>query len=242
MNRYIQRTYRLSAGARDLAGFEVKVRETDLWVAADRNLESEARDLVLAARRQVESYIRMHPEFVTAMTPLEADPLAPPVVLEMLKASRRVGVGPMAAVAGTIAEHVGRGLLALSTRVIVENGGDVFLGLQRDVTLRIFAGRSPLSDKLGIRLPTGLMPAGVCSSSGTVGHSYSSGRSDAVCVVSPSTALADAAATALGNRIKEAKDLEPAAQWAAGVEGITGAVMIIGKAVAAWGDLELVEL
>ena len=86
------------------------------------------------------------------------------------------------------------------------------------------------------------MPCAVCTSSGTVGPALSFGRGDAAVVVSPSGALADAAATALGNRIRGAADVEAAVQWAAALPGVIGAVAIAGEAMAAQGDLELQPL
>jgi hypothetical protein len=242
MDPYTTRTYRRRVDAVDLVPFEVKVRETDLWIGAAANLEGEARDLVFEARHQVESYINEHPDFLNALTPYPEDVLAPPVVQGMLRASRRVGVGPMASVAGAIAEYVGRGLLQWTDRVVVENGGDVFLHLQRSVTVDVFAGPSRMSDRIGLGVPAEAMPIGVCTSSGTVGHSMSMGKADAVCVLSRDTALADSAATALGNRIRSQRDLEDAARWIAGIEGISGTVLIVGKALSAWGDVELVAL
>jgi len=118
----------------------------------------------------------------------------------------------------------------------------VFLSLTRDVTVTVFAGDSPLSERIGIRIPAASMPLGVCSSSGTVGHSLSLGAADAVTVVATSAGLADSAATALGNRIKNRSDLKAAAEWAAFIEGIVGVVMIMGKALAVWGNVEIVEL
>ncbi len=228
--------------ARDLVGFEVKVRETDLWIGADRPLETEARNLVFAARRPLEAYLNEHPEFLSSLSPVPWDPLAPPMVQDMIRAAGRVGVGPMASVAGAVAEYVGKGLLAWSSQVVVENGGDVFLCLGRPVTVKVFAGRSSLSRRVGLRIPERLMPLGVCSSSGSIGHSLSMGKADAACIVASSTTLADSAATALGNRIRKHADLEEAASWAAGIQGIAGGLIILGKAMAAWGDVELVTL
>ena len=242
MNDDSERTYRRRVRARGLVAFEVKVRETDLWIAAGRPLESEARDLVFEARQPLESYLDEHGEMLSALSPVADDPLAPPIVQEMIRASRGAGVGPMASVAGAVAEQVGRGLLRYTDQVVVENGGDVFLSLGRSVTVRVFAGRSPLSRRIGLSIPPGEMPVGVCSSSGSIGHSLSLGRADAACVVASSTALADAAATALGNRVRARSDLDKAASWAAGIPGLRGGLVILGKAMAAWGNVELVEL
>jgi ApbE superfamily uncharacterized protein (UPF0280 family) len=242
MDGCIERTYRRRIHPQGLLGFEVRVRETDLWIGAQGDLSSQARDLVIQCRRPLEEYVEAHPGFLGALHPLPDDPLAPPIVREMIRVSRPAGVGPMASVAGVIAERVGRGLLPLTSQVIVENGGDVFLSLTRDVTVTVFAGDSPLSERIGIRIPADSMPLGVCSSSGTVGHSLSMGTADAVTVAAASAGLADSAATALGNRIKNRSDLKAAAEWAASIQGIVGVVMIIGKALAVWGDVKIVEL
>ena len=242
MPQYIERTYRNRVSARDLTCFSVAVKETDLWVCADKNLEKETRDLIFDCRHQLESYIKSHPEFQNSLVPLVLDPYAPPIVKEMTRETKKVDVGPMASVAGAIAQYVGMGLLDLTDQVIVENGGDIFLKADRPLTVSIFAGPSPLSGKFGLLVPVRQMPLGVCSSSGTVGHSLSRGIADVVCTLSPSSALADGAATALGNRVKKKRDLEEVAVWADQIEGVLGGIAIVGDTMATWGDIELVEV
>jgi ApbE superfamily uncharacterized protein (UPF0280 family) len=150
----------------------------------------------------------------------------------------------MAAVAGVIAEYVGRGLLkrADCDEVVVENGGDIFMQRQKDCLAAIFAGESPLSYRVGIRIPARDMPLGICTSSGTVGHSLSLGQADSVTVIAHSTALADATATRLGNEVGRAGDLGPALKLAAEIPGLTGVVIVIGEELGAWGQVELVGL
>lgn len=242
MNAFRERTYRKRVTARGLTSFQVAVKETDLWVSAGRKLEDETRDLVLNQRHQLEGYIRSHPDFLTALKPYPHDPYAPPIVREMIQETRQVGVGPMASVAGAMAQYVGKGLLQWTDQVIVENGGDIFAKANRPLTVSIFAGDSPLSEKIGILIPREKMPLGICSSSGTVGHSLSMGVADVVCILAVSATLADGAATALGNRVRGKKDLEQVGRWAAEVEGILGGLVILGESMATWGDMELVSL
>ncbi len=239
---YRERTYRKHVRTKGLVSFQVQIKETDLWVSAGRDLDREARDLVIACRHPLEHYILAHPLFLTSLQPLPDDPFAPPLVKEMINVACQVGTGPMASVAGAIAQCVGQGLLRLSEEVIVENGGDLFMAAKRPVTVAIFAGGSPFSEKLGMRFYPAQMPLGVCTSSGTIGHSLSLGNADAVCILSRSAALADAAATAMGNRIKSTRDVGPATDWARSVEGILGGVVIIGATMASWGEVELVTL
>jgi len=242
MPDYTKRFYRNRVKSEDLVSFEVTVKETDLLVSAEQKLDKETRDLVFESRHQIESYIRSHADFLTALDPYPDDPYAPPLVKEMIESTREVGVGPMASVAGAIAEYVGRHLLEKTTQVIVENGGDLFIKADRPVRVSIFAGTSPLSEKIGLVLAPELMPLGVASSSGTVGHSLSLGKADVGCVLSPSAALADAAATALCNRIQGPKDLSRIDDWAKGIKGILGALVILGDRMATWGKIELVAL
>ena len=242
MTEYKERTYRKRVNTRDLVSFHVVVKETDLWVSADRNLEKETRDLVLAYRLQLESYISSHQTFMTTLQPYPEDPWAPPLVKEMIKMTRSVGVGPMASVAGAMAQFVARDLLKSTGQIIVENGGDIFLKAERPITVSIFAGESPLSEKIGLKIPIRLMPLGICSSSGTVGHSLSMGAADVVCILSSSAILADGAATSLCNLIKSKRDLEMVSRRAQKIKGIMGGLAIIGDVMVTWGDIELIAL
>ena len=239
---YEPRTYRTRMAREGLVGFRVAVQETDLWVLAERDFTRQVREVVVQERRQLEAYIAAHPGFLETLAPWPDDPFAPPVVKEMIAAARRVGVGPMAAVAGALAERVGQALSSLSEEIIVENGGDLFLSIRRPATVALYAGKSPLSRRVGLKLDPALSPLGVCTSSGTVGHSFSFGRADAACVLASSAALADAAATALGNRVPDAGGIPIALEWAAGVPELIGAVVIVGDKLGVWGRVELAPL
>ena len=176
---YEPRIYRTRMARSGLTGFRVAVKETDLWVLASRDFTQEVRELVIQERQQLEAYIAGHPGFLTSLVPWPPDPFAPSIVWEMIEAAATAGVGPMAAVAGTLAGRAGRHLSALSLEVIVENGGDIYLSITRPATVALFAGKSPLSHRVGFNLDPALSPLGVCTSSATVGHSLSFGRADA---------------------------------------------------------------
>jgi ApbE superfamily uncharacterized protein (UPF0280 family) len=236
------RTYRTRMARPGLQGFRVAVKETDLWVLAARDYTREVHELVIQERQQLEAYIAGHPGFLSSLAPWPPDPFAPPVVREMIQAAAVAGVGPMAAVAGALAARVGRQLALLSPEVIVENGGDIFLAITHPATVALLAGKSPLSHRVGLKLDPSLSPLGVCTSSATVGHSLSFGRADAACVLAPSPALADAAATALGNRVQGPDTIAPALEWVASLPELLGAVLIVGEKLGAWGRVELVPL
>jgi ApbE superfamily uncharacterized protein (UPF0280 family) len=236
------RTYRSRVRSRRLARFTVTVKETNLLIHAARDLAQRARELVLEHRAYLEAYIQRYPAFASTLEPWPLRGPAPAVVSEMIAAAAAAGVGPMAAVAGAIAEQVGRGLLALSAEVIVENGGDVFLTTANPATVAVFAGASPLSMAIGLRIACGEAPMGVCTSSGTVGHSLSFGKADAVCVVSLSTAVADAAATAIGNRIRTPGDIAAGIRFGQSIRGVRGILVIVAERLGVWGDIELVDV
>lgn len=241
-DRYREKTYRKRVSCEGLRSFQVVCQETDLMVQADRLLERQAREKVLACRGHIEGYIQRHPDFATTLVPWTEQAMAPEVVRIMIRAGRAAGVGPMAAVAGAVAETVGRGLLKESGQVVVENGGDVFIRTDGPVVAGIFAGTSPLSMKMGIAVPASSDGIGLCTSSATVGHSLSRGTADAVCVVSASCSLADAAATAIGNRVRSLGGIKPGIDFGRQIAGVMGIVVVAGREMGAWGRVELVPL
>jgi hypothetical protein len=239
---YQERSYRNLLSDDGLFSFQVTVKETDLYIKATQDLREMARQAIIHHRFQLEQYISKYPEFFRSLVPLATDEYAPPIVRDMIQAAQCAGVGPMAAVAGAMAESVGKDLLVSSAEVIVENGGDIFIQSAKELKVGIFAGKSPLSFRVGLKIPAANHGWGVCTSSGTVGPSLSFGRADAVCVLAPSASLADAAATAVGNIVGSSTDLPKGLEKAQTIAGLTGVVIIIGDKLGAWGEVELTEI
>lgn len=201
-------------------------------------MEKEVRRL----RRQLRAYISRYPDFLSTLKPWPGDPGAPELVQRMIAAAAKTGVGPMAAVAGAIAEMLGHALLAAGVEeFFIENGGDLYFTRIKPRLVAVYAGSSPFSWQLGLKIPPG-KPLSVCTSSGTVGHSFSMGRADAAVVLSPDGALADAAATAAANRVQGPADLEKTAEFIGSIPGVTGVLLICGETLAALGDIELADL
>jgi len=240
-DEFVARDYRDKAVPAGLVSFRVAVEETDLWIAADRDLTSEAVRSIKVHRAGIEEYIDQYPGFSESLTPWKKQVPGGSLVARMVDASTAVRIGPMAAVAGALAHAVAADLAEFSARVLVENGGDLFLVGTGSNTVGLWAGPSPLSGRLGLALDPGSGTA-VCSSSGTVGPSMSFGRADCATVIAPSGALADAAATELGNRVREPADIEAGLDWALSVTGVTGAIVIFGDRIGAKGQVELVPL
>ena len=238
---YKRRFYRDLIRLEDLVTFEVAIKETDLFVSSCRELKEEAGNAILKYRNQIEDYIRETPLFQRSLKPLPVDEKAPEVIRTMQEASLKAGVGPFASVAGAIAEFVGKDLLKYSREVIVENGGDIFLKTLKKRRIGIFAGKSKFSNRLALEILPDETPLGVCTSSGTVGHSLSLGKADAVVVVSGFTSLADASATAIGNLIKKKEDIPLGIERAKEIEGLRGIVVIKDDKLGIWGNLKLIR-
>ncbi|MFP3982718.1 MAG: UPF0280 family protein [Desulfurivibrionaceae bacterium] len=241
---YINRDYRNRIDADGLISTFVRVSQTDLQILADRDIKESATHLVIQYRSQLENYIARNPLFLTALEPLPWDRLAPPIVKDMLAAADKAGVGPMAAVAGAISGFVGRDLLADEgcSEIIVENGGDIYLKRSRSSCVNIYAGTSVLSNRIGIKIAREGMPIGICTSSGTIGHSLSLGQADSVTVLAPDISLADAAATRIGNEIRRVGDLEKGLSLGKSIPGLTGVVIVMDENLGAWGDIEIIRL
>jgi ApbE superfamily uncharacterized protein (UPF0280 family) len=237
-----ERFYRTWCKGTHLIPFQVAIKETDLWLKARRPLINETKELVFKYRAQLEKYISLCPGFKRGLSPLPYDPFAPKLIKNMMIAGKEAGVGPMAAVAGAIAQATGKGLLQYSEEIIVENGGDIFIYVKRPIFISIFAGSSQLSNRLAVRLSPSKMPIAVCTSSATIGHSLSQGKADAVTVVAHDAALADASATAICNLIKTRTDIEIGISFAKKIKEILGVLIILKEYLAAWGQIKLIPI
>ena len=240
LTMYKPRTYRSWVKEGALVSFEVIEKETDLFISASQELKDKARESILNYRKEIEDYIKREPRFRVTLEPLEAKVGAPRIVKAMCEAGKKAGVGPMAAVAGAIAEFVGRDLLMSCDEVIVENGGDIFMRSLTSKKMGVYAGeKSPFTGKLAIEIEPSPDGIGVCTSSGTVSHSLSFGKADAALIISKWPALADAMATAVGNRVKGPADIEKAVEFAKSIKDVSGVLILIGDKMGSWGSVKL---
>jgi ApbE superfamily uncharacterized protein (UPF0280 family) len=235
---YRARYYRRWQNPPDLVSFSVRQGETDLQIYAQSDLSSRVAELTARYRRQIEETIQQHPQFETSLVPLNLEsPYR--IIREMIEKSKLAGVGPMAGVAGAVAEYVGSGLLPCSDDLIVENGGDLYIKSQSDRTMLVYAGEdSPFRDRLILKLKARQEPYGVCTSSAAIGHSLSFGKTDATVIVAPSVISADVFATAIGNLVKNEDDIENGLELVKDCGICFGALIVIGERVGAWGEIE----
>ena len=239
---YQPRYYRDWSKDRDLVSFQVVVKETDLYIRARRFLKDKALEIVQRQRALLENYIARHPGFVAALEPFPVGDDVPAIARTMARAAAKVNVGPMAAVAGAFAEFVGRDLLKYSAEVIVENGGDIFLKFFEIPAGRCLCRRGfPAHRPNCLKIEPADTPLAVCTSSGTVGHSLSFGKADAVVILSPSAAFAMPQPPPSVNIVKTEADVQSALDYARGVDGLLGAAVIINDKMGVWGKINLIR-
>jgi len=224
--------------------YEVRFRQTDLWIRTRQDYSELATKKVIEAHRALHFYASANPAFFSSLRPLPQDPLAPPLVKKMLKAAQFANVGPMAAVAGAIAETVGSAIRQHDSygEVLVENGGDCYIYSPDPVTVGILPEKTmKWCRKLPkIRIMPEDMPVCICTSSSTVGHSISFGKASAVTVLSFDGALADAVATAICNNLRYSEEVEKTLQDWVSKSPITAVMAVIDNVFGFAGKLELV--
>ncbi|MDD3984493.1 MAG: UPF0280 family protein [Methanobacterium sp.] len=181
----------------------IQIDETDLKIKTDI-INHNLRNFIFKQRFELKNYIRKNPDFLNSYEPVlvgEINNYQTPLIISLMaRAGRRGEVGPMAAVSGAIAQlSMGFMVENCAKYVVIDNGGDIALKTDQNVVVGLYAGESSLSGELGFKVKFRKTPMGICTSSGTVGHSISFGRSDSVTVFADEASIADALATSIGN-------------------------------------------
>lgn len=209
------RFYRTGMGKSRFESFEINYKDSNLWIGIDKKSFNKhipffALKKLTEIREILEDYIQREPEFKSSLIPVKLLPNAPEIALNMAEASKKASTGPMAAVAGAFAEYIGRSICEefILKEIVVENGGDIWMNIESNILISVYAGNSPFSEKISVEVKASFSPLSICTSAGKVGPSLSFGCADAVMVACKDAALADALATAIGNKIKQAADIE----------------------------------
>jgi ApbE superfamily uncharacterized protein (UPF0280 family) len=221
-----------------MARFHLERGESALTLFGPEQSKPVAEQALAHHRRQLLAYIESNPEFRTTLDPWEIDVRGEgELVRRMCSASKKVSLGPMSAVAGTLAQLIVEDLQSAGTPyALADNGGDIYACCHRSITIGIFGGQGKLA-KLAFEIPPGEKGWSVCTSSGTIGPSISLGCADAAVVVGTDGAVCDASATALGNVVTGEHGLESCFNFLSGVECVDGAMVLVGKKIATWGEL-----
>jgi ApbE superfamily uncharacterized protein (UPF0280 family) len=183
----------------------IRLDETNILLKTDL-VHHGLHNFILRQRMDLINYIGKNREFLISFEPVEMED-APFIAKIMAKAGKIADVGPMAAVAGTISELSMEFLIKKGAEyAVIENGGDIALKTNKDVVMGLYAGISSLSGQIGFKIKYEKTPMGICTSSGTVGHSISLGRADSVTVFADRASIADALATSIANEAKNDLD------------------------------------
>lgn len=238
---YERRTYRQKFDLKGLLTYEVRCAATDLYVASTIDKREDILSMIRKLQKEILDYQDIDQSFLGSLIPVELCPGAPLIVKRMSEAAKKAGVGPMAAVAGGIAELVGCMLTEGDNEALVENGGDIFAYLKHDLIFSVFCGNDSFFSDFRFKLNAGDMPAGICTSSGRIGPSLSFGDADAACVISRDVFLADACATKAANMVKCDEDIKEALDFTRSVRGVTGAVIIRNDKIGLWGNISVLK-
>ena len=241
LNMYEERLYRKDF-AKDWYSYEICVKETDLLVQSKEKLDEQIiYRSVKNYRKELEDYIRNFPEIKSSLSSFSLKEPAPSIIKDMVEKSSLVGIGPMASVAGAIAEYVGKDLLEFTCELVVENGGDIFMKKRGDILLGLYAGEASFINNFLLRVENKDSCMGICSSSSFLGHSLSLGRADLSTVISESAVFADAMATKLTNMVKDEKDIDAAIQFCKKFSLSRGVVVVKRDKLGIWGEVELLR-
>ncbi|AIJ04998.1 hypothetical protein JH146_0147 [Methanocaldococcus bathoardescens] len=222
------------------------MKETNILLKVDdKRYFKRAEEIILKNRLELERYILKNPYFLTSYYPIDVEYDAPEIVKLMAIAGEIANVGPMASVAGAIAEMLIKNIGAKN--IIAENGGDICLRAKKDVVVGLYAGNSKITGEVGFKLKKEKIKNiyGICTSSATVGHSISFGEADAVTVFAKSSAIADAAATSICNASRgrnEEEMINNALEKVDEIEKIDGVFIVVKDKVGIKGKIpELVK-
>lgn len=197
------------------------------------NFEQTTAEIV-RQRAVLGTYIARDPRFRTALRPVPISSDAPPIVCHMAAAAQAAGVGPMAAVAGAVAQFAAE---AGTGESIVENGGDIYCILSRPLMIGLHPGGKTLSGKLAFRVAPDDTPLALCSSSGRMGDSDSFGDCDLATVLARDGALADAAATRAANLVRQSSDIDAALETVHAIPGVDGVLIVKDERIGLVGTL-----
>ena len=232
--------YRSAVKNNDYPGWLISYRHSDIYISSDIDIGSKITAYLEEVYRELETHIKKNPGFFKSLSPVAAKSYYPEIIKKMCEFSQKFNVGPMAAVAGAVNDYLAGHLLNRCSRLIIENGGDLFIKSVSDITVNLYLKNPSFNDSISILIKGRDTPCGICSSSGVFGHSYSMGRCDLATVIASSSAAADAAATAAANSVKNQDDIQPAIDYFRTFEDISGILLIKDEKIGMWGKFQLV--
>ena len=231
--------YRNKISAEGRYSFRLDYKYSGLYIICDRDISSELEEPVLSFYRNIEKVITRQTDFEKSLVPIKSVKDLPPTIKEMCDAGEVFGVGPMASIAGALCDYLAKSLAGRCSFLMIENGGDVYIKSSDPLEVGIFTKNIYFKDKLTLLVEAGQTPCGICSSSGSFGHSLSLGKSDLVTVLSRTATIADAAATSIANTINSEEDIDTAIARFSQYKEVEGLIIIKNKRIGLWGKLQL---
>jgi ApbE superfamily uncharacterized protein (UPF0280 family) len=229
-----------SPGDTRFRSFPLRFRHTDALLGVngltlnDDLLRDRLTGLLARSYGDLDREIAADADFAVSLAPVPARARTP-IGMKMAAAARRFGIGPMAAVAGAVAEALVDDLAGCCGECFCENGGDIALSHRETLQVSVFPGGPPFDRSILLTLPPG--KRGIASSSGEFGHSFSRGQAQMVTVIADTASLADAAATAIANQVLPGCDPQKIVEQT--FPGIQAILVIWGGAVHYRGGFEL---
>ena len=241
--RYKRNFYRGWVKADDLRLTQIIAKDTELQILTNKKAdESFIQKKIWQYRMDIENYIDRDRAFLISLKPVIVKKDAPLIVKKAAEESRKANVPAMSAVAGAIAEFLGKDLLEAGFKdVAVENAGCIFLKTTKTIGIGVYAGKAKLWSKLKLKIKPKDTLIGIATSSGTLSQSLNFGSADSVIVLSKSTPLAASVATATANRINSKEDLQKALDFARSIKGVIAVVIILKNNLVSWGKIEFMK-
>ncbi|MDD5622665.1 MAG: UPF0280 family protein [Actinomycetota bacterium] len=232
--------YRNRIKYKERYNWRITYKYSDLLVSCNKDVSLRLEKLIKEIYDLLESCIKRESDFEKSLVPLKIKEYYPPIVRRMCRKAAIFNVGPMATVAGAVCDYIASGLDSYCRRLIIENGGDIFIKSNRDINIGVYLKNKYFADKIYLKIKAGDTPCGICSSSGIFGHSLSLGKSDLVVVLAKSTISADGAATSIANKINTPADVDKAIIDYKNKKDIKGILVIKDDKLGVWGNIELI--
>lgn len=233
--------YRNRVKYKEKYNWRIIYKYSDLLVSCDRNIIPKLERLIEGIYYLLESCIKENPSFQKSLSPLKIKSEYPPVIKKMCRKAAIFNVGPMATVAGAVCDYLASGLDRYCSRLIIENGGDVFIKSNKDIEVGVYLKNKHFENKIYLKIKAAGTPCGLCSSSGSFGHSLSMGSSDLVVVLAKSTISADGAATSIANNIRGPEDISKTISSYKNIKDITGILIVKDDKLGVWGNIEFIN-
>lgn len=192
-------------------------KESDISIISDsKRAILKAKESFYFHRRNLERYIAKDKDFLNSFSPIRVKTEFQ-IINIMAEVTEICDVGPMASVAGTLADLMCNSMKFQNADkkfdfspckiALVENGGEISIDSEKPITVALYAGENELNLNIGFLIRKEDCPIGIGTSSATIGHAISLGQADTATIFAKNAALADAAATKIGNLVK-GKDVE----------------------------------